>query len=388
METVGVYLNVKPHEGGAYQYALSMLKAVSTAHRIQYNFIIYSDDETWKNICSDLNLPFKFLRGSFFQRGVLWLVNRIPIKELQRMTQGLFHPFWVEYRQKCLDLAIFPMPSMLGAISGAKSIITIYDIMHRYIGYFPEVGGRKVYKERDYRYGKICKYADGILVDSQLAKRQMIESYGEKIADLEKKVYQLPYTVPSYIYGEEDKIQTFDKYFYYPAQFWQHKNHKNLILAIAKLREKNIYINLVCTGKEKNSKEEIINLIKKNNIKEQVMIFDYVTNSQLIYLYKHARALVMPSYAGPTNIPPLEALALGCPMMVANNFAMSEQVGEAGLYFTPDSVDEIADCMEKLWKNDSLRDKLIQKGKEKKKVWGEKQFCDVLMNIINQVLCK
>ena len=69
----------------------------------------------------------------------------------------------------------------------------------------------------------------------------------------------------------------------------------------------------------------------------------------------------MPSYFGPTNIPPLEAMALGCPVAVSNKYAMPEQVGDAGLLFDPDSPEEIAKCIKAMWLDDKLRQKMINK---------------------------
>ena len=118
----------------------------------------------------------------------------------------------------------------------------------------------------------------------------------------------------------------------------------------------------------------------------QIQILDYVTNEQLVYLYRHARALAMPTFAGPTNIPPLEALALGCPMMLSNNFAMPEQVGDAALYFNPESIEEIMDCMEKLWIDDELCAELILHGAIQKRKWGLKQFQEKLKEIMDSII--
>ena len=78
--------------------------------------------------------------------------------------------------------------------------------------------------------------------------------------------------------------------------------------------------------------------------------------------YRRARAMVMPTFFGPTNIPPLEAFALGCPVAVSNIYGIPEQVGDAALLFDPNSVEEIADCIERLWQDDALCASLISKG--------------------------
>ena len=86
---------------------------------------------------------------------------------------------------------------------------------------------------------------------------------------------------------------------------------------------------MVLVGSEKNSLRRIKKEIAKNDLQNNVEILGFVSDKQITYLYKHAVALVMPSYFGPTNIPPLEAMALGCPTIVSDRYAMGEQVGDA-----------------------------------------------------------
>ena len=386
MKRIGIYANEQPYAGGAYQYVRSIVKAASEASKESYWFCVYSIENNWEGICKEFNIPFKKLQGTLCQRSGLWIAHHIPNASLHKVAEGCFHPLWTVYRRDKLDLMFTPGPGMPGKIHTEKTLITIYDIMHRYIGHFPEVGGEDVYLRRDQGYKRNCLLADGVLVDSVLGKKQLIESYRNEIIDLEKKTYILPYIAPDYIHEPAIKIDTFSKYFFYPAQFWKHKNHSNLVLAAAKLREKDIFVNLVFTGKEKNNKVEIERLIREYGLESQIIIYDYISNNELIYLYKNARALVMPTYAGATNIPPLEALELECPMMVSNNFAMPEQVGDAALTFNPDSVEEIANCMEQLWNDDGLCQKLIEAGKVQRNLWGTEQFRNRLLEIIDLVV--
>ena len=92
--------------------------------------------------------------------------------------------------------------------------------------------------------------------------------------------------------------------------------------------------------------------------------------------------MVMPSYFGPPNIPPLEAMALGCPVAVSNKYAMPEQVGKAGLLFNPDSPEEIAECIKAMWNDEDLRRKMTELGYKKISKWTEKEFGEKLYKIL------
>ena len=81
------------------------------------------------------------------------------------------------------------------------------------------------------------KYCDVILVDSDLGKKQLIESYSPK-KEYEKKNFKLYYTYPRYVddFKDEKKDLKYQNYMFYPAQFWKHKNHINLLRASKKYK--------------------------------------------------------------------------------------------------------------------------------------------------------
>ena len=94
----------------------------------------------------------------------------------------------------------------------------------------------------------------------------------------------------------------------------------------------------------------------------------------------------MPTFFGPTNIPPLEAFACGCPVAVSNIYGMPEQVGDAGLLFNPRSDVEIADTIYKLWTDNDIIKNLINMGHQKNKEWGQTQFNQRLLEIITKTI--
>ena len=61
-------------------------------------------------------------------------------------------------------------------------------------------------------------------------------------------------------------------------------------------------------------------------MQEDVKILGYVLNEEMVWLYRHARAMVMPTHLGPKNIPQLEAIELGCPVATSRIYGLPEQV--------------------------------------------------------------
>ncbi|MDD2714825.1 MAG: glycosyltransferase family 1 protein [Candidatus Wallbacteria bacterium] len=385
---VGVYLNAVPHSGGAFQYNLSILEAVSGLSEDLYSKVACFSNPQWMEVIKKYNVECKYA-GNFNLGNLAYKVVRklVPITEFQRAISPLLFPVARTVMKENCDIWIFPTEDELSYQIPVPALTTIYDLMHRYEPRFPEVSGKRIYHEREMRYQNICRYCKGILVDSEIGKNQVIETYGIKT----EKVFSLPFIAPDYIYSSvtnEDfdrRHQLPKKFLFYPAQFWEHKNHKNLLKAIAKLTKDLPDLKIVFVGSKKNVYGSIKRLTMELDLLKQVVFLGYVSNSDLAALYRRARALIMPTYFGPTNIPPLEAFVSGCPAAVSKIYGMPEQVGDAALLFNPDSIDEISKCIEMLWKDDDLCAKLISSGREKGKKWGPSQFRERLKEIIEKV---
>ena len=209
-----------------------------------------------------------------------------------------------------------------------------------------------------------------------------------------KRIFVLPFIPPSYIV---DKIQInkdfkslhFDwpeDYIIYPAQFWKHKNHENLLKAISILKNSGININLVLTGKKTYDYNNLIIIIKELNIEENVFFVNFIPEDYLKIVYSKSKGLVMPTFFGPTNIPPLEAVFSGCPVAVSNIYGMPEQLNDAALYFNPKKVEEIADALKILWTDESRCIELKKNGNKLMNNWNQDIFYKKFEMILIEVL--
>lgn len=389
MKNIGVYLRYSPNQGGVYQFWVSIVDAL-VREKEQHNFevILFAENDEWRHLADKYDLRFEILLQD---KNVCKIINLFLGKLLPFSIYRKLCKVWSQYYRTILryeiDFWFAPSPKTINKDLHIQSISPIFDLMHLYEPRFKEVQVNKGNRDRDNR--QICKFASMILSDSNVGRKQIVESYGRNTKGLEKKVKVLPFIPANYIY-EADKINRpidvgFDKYIFYPAQFWSHKNHKNLLLALSLLKKKAIIVNLVCVGSEKNSLEDIEKLIEGEHLYGQVRILGYVTNDEIVSLYQHARALVMPTFFGPTNIPQLEAFVLGCPVATSNIYGIPEQVGDAALLFNPESIEEIAECIEKLWTDDLLCKELIKKGKERSALWGRTQYAETLARYIDEL---
>jgi glycosyltransferase involved in cell wall biosynthesis len=135
------------------------------------------------------------------------------------------------------------------------------------------------------------------------------------------------------------------QFYFYPAQFWAHKNHYALVQAFAIVSQKNPSAKLVLSGSDKGNKKYIEELVSKLNLSEKVLFVGFISDEEVFALYKNAIALVMPTLLGPTNMPLLEAHALGCPVLCSNLQGHQKQMGDKAIYFDPLNPSDIADKM-------------------------------------------
>jgi glycosyltransferase involved in cell wall biosynthesis len=98
---------------------------------------------------------------------------------------------------------------------------------------------------------------------------------------------------------------------------------------------------------------------------QSLELVGYVSDQELRALYEHAAMFVHPSYYEGFGIPPLEAMASGCPVLASNAGALPEVCGDAALYFHPDDPLELAALIRRLWSDPAERAALVQRGHDR-----------------------
>ena len=158
------------------------------------------------------------------------------------------------------------------------------------------------------------------------------------------------------------KYQIEGGYFFYPAQFWSHKNHIRILEALLILQQEGWRPTMVFTGSDMGNRKTVERFITRNGLAEQVKILGFVPAEDMRGLYSGSRAVVMPTYFGPTNLPPLEAWMIGRPLIYSSH--LREQAGDAAILIDPDDVDELAAAL-KASMDDRLCADLVEKGRRR-----------------------
>ncbi|MHB8772539.1 MAG: glycosyltransferase family 4 protein [Syntrophales bacterium] len=385
---IGLFLSEEPSGGGKFQYSLSLIDAFAALPSQSYEITACYRNRLWSEYLADkgvasVHVPFNLLDRLLTR---VWATPYFPPRLIRRISPHI-HSAARKMVSLQADLWVFPNHEHFTYQIPVRALAAIHDLMHRYEPRFPEVSASGLYAQREWALRNICQRAKAVLVDSQIGKKQVIDSY----AVPPEKIFVLPYIAPHYIYDKpaqanfSHKYNIPSKYIFYPAQFWQHKNHEGLIKALISLKDEIPDLCFIFVGSEKNHYRYLRELVNRSELTKNVLFLDYVPNRDMPEFYRRARAMVMPTFFGPTNIPPLEAIALGCPVATSDIYGMREQLGDAAIYFDPSSTPEIASAVARLWSDDALCSALSKRGLARSAHWGQNQFNHALRNIIETV---
>jgi len=390
MYRLAILVDNRPSDGGTVQYNQAIVDALSSLPREKYHIDYYYTNDFWVDylrIKSGGKIKIQ-LSQKVKTMLKLAIVARIP-HFLIRFCLKLYNKelFFLEIRK--YELVIFPSQDILSIILRCPKLGVIHDLMHRYEPKFPEVSGNGRYYYRELLFSRIVTDSKGILVDSKVGKEQLCESY--QLDD--KRVYSLPYIPATHISHFHRPPADFNErfplpsnYLFYPAQFWLHKNHNRLIRALSRALEHDPQINIVFAGKKSYEFENLNALVNKLAIQQNVHFVGFVPNEYLGEFYQRARGVIMPTFFGPTNIPPLEAIHFNIPTAVSDIYGMPEQLEDAAIYFDPNSIGAIESAILELWGNDNLRNALKLACSRHRQRWNTEKFNECFEHILQSLL--
>jgi glycosyltransferase involved in cell wall biosynthesis len=234
---------------------------------------------------------------------------------------------------------------------------------------------------------KFARKAQQIVTVSQFSKQDIIRLYGieeEKIAVACNGAHN-DYHPLDWKEKEAIKKQYADgsEYFVYAGALHPRKNIVNLLKAfIAFKKKQRSDMKLVIVGRLAWKYEEVLQMKDSMPFKEDVKWVGYMDVDELPKVIGGAYAMVYPSFFEGFGIPILEALKCNVPAIAGNTSSMPEVVGNAGLLVDPYSVEDIAEKMELLYKDEALRSRLIAAAPVQVEKYTWEKAADVLWQSI------
>jgi glycosyltransferase involved in cell wall biosynthesis len=278
--------------------------------------------------------------------------------------------YYPEVAKSNLDLLCYLQPWM-GQIRDIPYISTVWDLAHRVYPFFPEVSLYGEFGRREEMFRRYLQRATYIITPNEAGKKEIIAFY--QVAEDRVRLIQHP--TPTFALegkphpdpqGFLSRLGVDRDFLLYPAQLWPHKNHVLLLLTLDILRkEHGDNLQLVLTGSNRGNFPFLTHKIAQLGLQKQVVLAGFVSQPDLVALYKKAVALVYPSFFGPENFPPMEAFALGCPVIAAQIPGAKEQMGDAAILLDPTNPALWSQAVMLLRQDAGLRQSLISKGKKR-----------------------
>lgn len=207
----------------------------------------------------------------------------------------------------------------------ASCAVTLHDVQHRDM---PQLFSRAERLYRSAFYDRAAQRADAVVTISHFSKERAVAHLG---LDPERvHVAHLGVNASDF----RANVGPREAFVLYPARGWAHKNHRRLVEAMALVRRDHPGLRLVLTGGALGSIGETPEWVQKLGLVSQMDLLD---------LYRRASCLVFPSLYEGFGLPPLEAMASGCPVASARAGSLPEVCGEAAVLFDPEDPHAIAD---------------------------------------------
>lgn len=240
-------------------------------------------------------------------------------------------------------------------------VLTVHDTIHEIFAKTIDPKGIQVEAKR-----KAISVARAIICVSHNTKKDLLARYS--IPEEKVTVTHLASAIDRSLADGDEPVPSKPYFLCVGSRDARYKNFDRLLLAMAKAVSVRPEIALCVVGSPFNEAEN--KLIAELNLHDRIEHYQFISDRHLAKLYRHSIALVYPSLYEGFGIPPLEAMSCETAVIASNCSSIPEVVGDAGILFDPQSTEELADSLLMLLDCPLKRDRLIEKGYRRSKLFS------------------
>ena len=177
------------------------------------------------------------------------------------------------------------------------------------------------------------------------------------------------------------------EFIFYVGNLSPHKNVRGLIRAYKALPEwlREKYKLVLGASKKAKYFTDIEKVIREMELLSEVFFTGFIEEKDLPTVYRMSELFVFPSLYEGFGLPPLEAMASGCPVVSSNSAPMTEVLGDAALFFNPYDVEEMSSAMKKMLEDENLRDRFQQKGLERARIFTPEKMTEEIISLLESI---
>ena len=315
-----------------------------TRLKSKLNFIIYLN-KSCRECFSDIKFPENF--------ELRWVTSLIsPDFNFKGHLLRLLYSNYLSLRFR--KFHIFNTSQMEINFFRSRQIVTVHDIIPLLF--------RKYHRKQYFFFKLLLNYglkkANYIITPSNHSKKLLKEIY----ALPENRIKVIHNGADSSYAGSDEPVEDLpDKFILYLGRINKMKNIGSLLKAYYKIMD-SIEHKLVIIGNDKNAFYMELNSAKCDFPDDRIIFLENITTTRKNFILTKASLFVFPSLYEGFGLPPIEAMAKGCPVIVSNNSSLTEVCGDAAIYIDPENVDEIASKIIDVLNNGDLLEQMSQAG--------------------------
>jgi glycosyltransferase involved in cell wall biosynthesis len=309
-----------------------------------------------------------------------------PDSSLSKIFKSLWRSFSLSGQLKKNKLDLFhglsnELPDGIHKTE-VPSVVTIHDLIFMRFPEFYRPIDRNIYFQK-VKYA--CTSANKIIAISDQTKKDIVEFI--KIAP--EKIEVIYQSIPNKYFQDYKNVEILSKYDI-PEQYIlavgsieQRKNQLSILKAI---HSSKLGITVVFVGKPKSYAATLLKFITDNGMENQVKFLNNIPGKELAGLYQLANlSIYLSKYEG-FGLPVIESMASGCPVITSSVSCLPETAGGAALLCDPEDITNLADSIKQLLDNDTLRNELIEKGKERAKLFHAEIYSQNLISLYSKII--
>jgi len=279
-----------------------------------------------------------------------------------RTNLRLAHRVWGAARRRASWLLPAPglgelhivYPGFGPAVPGTVHVHWIPDFQHLAL---PEFFSTEECKRRTSAFAEIAAKQTMLVLSSRAALGDFQRFFPKAVVT--PRVWSFCSVFSERECGGRDPVTTYqlpEKFAYVANQFWRHKDHTTVLVALARLRQRGLKIPLVCTGLERDVRspryfDELMSLAGELGVSDQVRTLGMLPRADQIEIFRHATLVVQPSLFEGWSTVVEDAKAVAAPMLLSDLPVHREQTAgmQRAWTFQPRDPDALASRLVEIW---------------------------------------
>lgn len=354
--TIAIDMVGTNNESGTKTYNINFCKYLLNENSVENIYVFVC-----KDYLSELNLNYKSKKINFIAKP-----NILNFHIFKILWMQFIFPFELKFLKVDKLFSTMNFCPIISKLFKIKIIIAIHsNLPWKFFSYLPGSYLKKIFIK--FLMELSIKVSDKIIVPSNYAKKEIEEILNINV----NKVFSVYLGLDENFIGctnQDQSINNFDynNYILSVLSCTRYHNIINLLKAFKLFQDEkktNYRFVLVSQILDQKYFDEIKNYISNNFDLNQIIFFHNLDKNYLKKLYKEAKFYMFSSYCESFGLTSIEAMSQKIPIAISNQSSLPEINGKAAIYFDPDNVLEIKDCIIKMIFNNDLRNELISKGK-------------------------